>query len=308
MSITVILSAAAVGISIPLLWWTLASGRSSRGAVAHNLAQGLPVSRDLRQLALTESVHDRTLKPFLRGFADLTRRITPQGWLASLEHRLIMAGQPKAWPLERFLAAKALSATGGMLVGVLRLLTVPGARSLIIAVAAVAVGFFLPDLLLMRNAQQRQKEIRRMLPDTLDQMTICVEAGLGFEGAMARAAKTGSGPVAEEFRRTLQEMQIGATRGQALRSLQQRTDVQELRRFTTALTQAEAYGLPIADVLRVQAAELRMKRKQRAEERAMKLPVKVVFPLVLCILPALFVVVLGPAGLRIARFFSGEGL
>ncbi len=143
------------------------------------------------------------------------------------------------------------------------------------------------------------------LPDTLDQMTICVQAGLGFEAAMARAGQTGSGPLADEIIRTLQEMQIGANRADALRALAARTEVPELRQFVVSLLQAESYGLPISKVLTAQAAQLRVRRRQRAEERAQKMPVKMVFPLVLCILPTMFVVALGPAVIRILSFMGG---
>ena len=161
-------------------------------------------------------------------------------------------------------------------------------------------GYLLPDLLLSNAATNRQKRIRLELPDTLDQMTIGVEAGLGFEAAMARAGRSGDGPLAEELVRTLQEVQAGMSRADAMRGLAERNDVAELRQFVLAVRQAETYGIPIAQVLRAQAAELRVKRRQRAEEQAMKLPVKVIFPLVLCILPAIFVVVLGPAAIRVA--------
>ena len=143
---------------------------------------------------------------------------------------------------------------------------------------------------------------------TLDQITISVEAGLGFEAAMARAAKTGEGPLTEELSRALSEIQLGSARQQALRGLVDRTNVPELRHFVLAILQAENYGLPIAHVLRIQAKELRVKRRQRAEERALKIPVKIVFPLAVCILPTLFIVILGPAAIRIFEFFSRTGI
>lgn len=305
MSLTVILAATAVGLALPVLFWGLAGGAGARQAVAANLSRGLAAGADLRQIALTGPASERAVTPLLQRLARLGRSLTPAAWVTALERRLALAGQPAAWPLERLLAVKLLLGAAAAALGVLRLAAAPGLLSLLLVVAATLGAAFLPDVLLVRRGRRRQAEIQLALPDTLDQMTICVQAGLGFEGAMARAARTGHGAVADEFRRTLQEMHIGATRGQALRQLQRRTDVPELRRFVLALTQAESYGLPIAEVLRVQAADLRLKRKQRAEERAMKLPVKIVFPLVLCILPCLMVVVLGPAAIRLARFFSG---
>ena len=169
----------------------------------------------------------------------------------------------------------------------------------------VGVCFFVPDLLVLSKGQERQAKIALELPDTLDQMTIAVEAGLGFESAMLRAAKNGTGPFAEELIRTLQDMQVGQSRKEAYLALADRTTVVELRRFLRAVIQADEYGIAVADVLRTQASEMRLKRRQRAEEKAMKIPVKVIFPLMLCILPALFIVLLGPAVLDMMKAFSG---
>jgi tight adherence protein C len=188
----------------------------------------------------------------------------------------------------------------------MRFLKQPTGLTLLLCIALALAGYLLPDMLLRVRAKRRQEHIRGQLSDTLDQMTICVEAGLGFEGAMARAGRSGHGPLADELIRTLQEMQLGASRAQALRSLADRTEVAELRQFVLALTQAESYGLPLATTLRIQAAELRIKRRQRAEEHAMKIPVKLIFPLVLCILPSMFVVIIGPVVIRLTRFFAGS--
>jgi tight adherence protein C len=176
--------------------------------------------------------------------------------------------------------------------------------SLGLSVVLGTLGYFTPDVLLYGRAAERMDAIRLALPDTLDQLTISVEAGLGFDAALQRVANSGSGPLAEELHRTVNEITVGIPRAQAFRHLLDRTDVPELRAFVVALQQAEQYGLPTARVLRVQSAELRVKRRQRAEERAMKMPVKIVFPLVVCIFPALFIVLLGPALIRIIRTFS----
>ena len=142
------------------------------------------------------------------------------------------------------------------------------------------------------------------LPDTLDQMTIAVEAGLGFDSAMAKAARGGEGPLTEELIRVLQDMSIGRTRRESFLALESRTNSEDLRRFVRAIIQADAYGVAIGDVLRVQAGEMRVKRRQRAEEQAMKIPVKIVFPLVFCILPVLFIVIMTPAVIGMIRTFS----
>jgi tight adherence protein C len=173
----------------------------------------------------------------------------------------------------------------------------------LLAVGLAGFLAFLPDLLLYNNAVKRRAQIELSLPDTLDQITISVEAGLGLEAAMARSGRSGNGPLAEELVRTLQDMQAGRSRAEALRALSDRTQVPDLNRVVLAMVQAENFGIPISRVLHVQAADLRVKRRQRAEEKAMKLPVKVLFPTVFCIFPTLFIVLLGPAGIRIAHAF-----
>ena len=305
-SYILILAAAGVSLSVPLLWWAFSGGRGTTRAVAHNLTAGRggPVT-DLRQVQLSTTARERAVVPAVAALADRARRLTPAGMVGAIERRIDLAGRPSAWPIERVLAAKLLAAAAGLMLGLL-MLSISGNGSWALYTAGlVALGYFAPDLLLYSRSQERQKQIRNELPDTLDQMTICVEAGLGFDAAMSRAAKTGQGAISEELKRTLQEVQIGLPRSQALRNLMARTDAPDLRHFVLAVLQAESYGVPIAQVLRVQAAELRVKRRQRAEERAMKIPVLVLFPLVFCIFPTLFIVLLVPAGIRIAEGLGG---
>lgn len=303
MPLIVIIAAAAVATSLPVLWWALASDRGrTRGAVASNLA-GVPVT-DLRQAVLARSASERAVKPFMENTAERLRSLTPAGLIASLEKRIMVAGRPARWPLERVLAAKLVLGVVGLALGTMYFLSNRTMKWFLLGLGLTALGYFVPDLLLYSRGKERQKAIVMELPDTLDQMTIAVEAGVGFESAMARAARSGSGPLAEELTRTLQELQVGVSRGQAFRNLAERTGVADIRHFAVAVIQAEAYGVPIADVLRVQAAEHRMKRRQRAEEQAMKIPVKVIFPLILFILPTLFIILMGPAAIRIAQTFS----
>ncbi len=162
----------------------------------------------------------------------------------------------------------------------------------------------MPETLLKRRVEDRQKQIEYALPDTIDQITVTVEAGLSFDGAIQRAGEEGNGPLADEFLKVVNDMQIGMTREEALETLLERTDVPSLRGFVLSIRQASRYGLPIARVLRVQANEMREKRRARAEEKAMQIPVKITFPLVFCILPALFLVILGPAGIQITQNFG----
>ncbi len=302
MPIPIMVAAVAVGCSLPLMWWSLASGRTPGRSARDNLG-----ATDLRQAVLARSASERALRPLGQFLAERGRSLTPAGWAAALDRRRILAGQPATWPMERLLAAKVVLGLGGLLVGYLLFSSNRTAMWFLLWLAVTALGYFTPDLLLMSRGQERQAEIQRELPDTLDQMTIAVEAGLGFDSAMARSARSGTGPLAQEFTRTLQEAQLGVSRSAALRHLMERTNVPDLRHFVLALIQAENYGIPVADVLRTQAAELRIKRRQRAEEHAMKIPVKIIFPVVLCILPALFIVILGPAAIRIYQTFAGMG-
>jgi tight adherence protein C len=239
-----------------------------------------------------------------RGLAGLARGLTPSGTVARLDRLAATAGRPAAWPVPRLVAAKLVLALIAGLLGTLVVTSRPGVGSVLLAVVVTVVAYYVPELLLKSRGQERQQAIALELADTLDQMTIAVEAGLGFESAMARAGRNGKGPLAEELVRTLQDIAVGQPRRDAYLALADRTGVTDLRRFIRAVVQADAYGVSIADVLRTQAQEMRLKRRQRAEEKAMQIPVKVIFPLILCILPTLFIVLLGPAVLDIIGIFS----
>ncbi|MEJ2855243.1 MULTISPECIES: type II secretion system F family protein [unclassified Saccharothrix] len=230
----------------------------------------------------------------------LVLRLSPAGIEATLQRRLDLAGNPPAWTPDRVLAVKGfgLFAVAGL--GALLGSGHFGTLLLYGAVGAVA-GFFLPDVLLLNAGQKRQAKIRDALPDALDMLTVCVEAGLGFDAALAQVARNTRGPLAAEFARVLQETQLGTSRTQALRATAERTTVSELRTFVSALVQAGELGVPIGRVLREQAKGMRVRRRQRAEEQAQKVPVKILFPLVVCLFPAIFVVILGPGAISIMR-------
>ena len=298
----VFLASAAVIVSLPLFVWSLAGSRAgNRKPKIKSKLKGDEAMTDLRQLVLQRSARDRVVRPNVERLANRARRLTPTGLLKNLERRIDLAGMAATWPMERVLALKMILGGVGAFVGLLKLLSGPSAGSLMLAVFLTALCYFAPDLWLYSKAESRQELIRRELADTLDQITISVEAGLGFEPAIARASRARSGPLADELSRTLQDIQLGVPRSTALRNLVDRTNVPDLRTFVHAVTQAERYGVPIARILRVQSAELREKRRQSAEERAMKIPVKIVMPLILCILPALFIVLMGPAAIRISH-------
>lgn len=237
-------------------------------------------------------------------FGAIARKVTPVGYVAWLDKQLAAVGRPKEWPLERLLIVKPMLALGAGALGLFNFLASPAPARFAILIAALAFGYFAPDLLVRSNAEKRRAKIRQELPNTLDQMLISVQAGLGFEAAMARTAQNGSGPLADEMTRTLQDMQVGRSRKEAYLAMSDRVDVPDLRSFIRAIVQADAYGIAIAKVLKVQANEMRLKRRQRAEEHAMKIPVKILFPLIFFIFPTLFIILLGPAVMNIAAAFS----
>jgi len=302
MDFSVVIGAVAVGAAIPLVVFGLGERRDAGSTIRRNL-RGDGVIVDERVRSLQTPTLDRVIRPAIRSLAERGRRLTPVGWIEALERRVRLAGSPAAWPLERVLAAKVIAGILGVVIALYLLAGSINAFTVVMAAMAGLGGYFVPDLILLGRAKERQQAIALALPDTLDQMTVTVEAGLGFDAALQRVAKNTTGPLSVELKRTLNEVKLGAKRRQALENLVGRTDVEELRHFVYAIKQAEEFGLPVANVLRIQAAELRVKRRQRAEERALKVPVKMVFPLVLCIFPSLFIVLLAPAFIRIGETF-----
>ncbi|HEX9854703.1 MAG TPA: type II secretion system F family protein [Acidimicrobiia bacterium] len=292
--VQVIIAAAAVALSIPLLFVSISRGAESSSIFARRAGRGEKRVTDLGALILEQGAGERVVRPALAAVAGRLRAFTPAGVVDRLENRIVLAGLEDRWPIERVLVVKVLGAAAAATAG--WYLAGP-----LLALGAGGLAYLLPDFTLDGSAKKRQDQILRELPDAIDHITMSVEAGVGFEGAIARTARAGRGPMAAELRRALQEMQLGASRTQALRNLAARNDVLDLNTFIGAVVQSEEYGLPIANVLRIQASELRMRRKQRAEERALKIPVKIVFPLVVCIFPSLFIVLLGPAAVRVWR-------
>lgn len=296
MPIQVIIAAIAIAGSLPLLVYGVAGAGGTLSLRGKRKAA--PVA-DMYQISLERSAADRLFRPLVGGLAGRLRRLTPRGWIRSLERKVQLAGMPPG-KAERVLAVKMVVAVAGVLATLWAMVAMGTTPGLLVGILALG-GYVAPDLSLGSRARERQQRIQIELPDVLDQIMISVEAGLAFEAALARAGKTGTGPLAAEIMRAMQEIQMGVPRRTALNSMASRTDVPDLRNFVFAVVQSERYGLPIAHTLRVQAAELRDKRRQRAEERAFKIPVKIVFPLIFCIFPSLFIVLLGPAGIRMWR-------
>ena len=259
-----------------------------------------------REDELAKPLAQRTIGPIFIGLSKILRRFTPVGYLEKKQHTLLVAGNPGNLDAPAFVVIKLLTTAAG-LIGAFILIDFGSdtLQRVALFVLPIVLGFFAPDAWLQRKKNDRQGAILRALPDLLDLLVISVEAGLGFDSALSRVVATVPGPLSEEFFRMLQETRVGVSRRDAMRHLMDRTDVDELRSFMLAMIQAEAFGVTIARVLRVQADEMRVKRRQRAQEKAFAAPVKLVFPLVFCIFPALFIVLLGPAAIQIAAAFGG---
>jgi len=265
------------------------------------------VNKNLRDQELAEPFLERVIVPVVSTLGRAGRRITPLGMRDRIARKLILAGSPPGLDAEKVAAFKIFGAVGGGVFGIVVAAISGFSASFTLEVAAflAAFGFLLPGAGLGQRAIHRQETIQKALPDSMDLLTISVEAGLGFDAALAHVRRNVPGPLSDEFARMLQEMQLGVSRVDAFRHLSDRTDVDELRAFVLAMIQADVFGVSIAKVLRAQAKELRVKRRQRAEEKAQKLPVKLLFPLLFGILPSMFVVIVGPGVIRMLHSFLG---
>ncbi|BCJ71821.1 hypothetical protein CS0771_13650 [Catellatospora sp. IY07-71] len=297
----------AIFLAILVAVVTLASASVGRSGVARALETIDTVYAPGSAAVAEESLGDR-LKPAARQVSALGRLLTPRGAAARLQVWLDLAGNPVAWPPERIMEMQGLSLLLFAFVGGAFgfAFDFGGANLALTVVLAGAVGFWVPFIVVYDQALRRQQEIRRQLPDALDLLTLSVEAGLGFDSALVQVAQTMPGALSREFARVLQEMQMGRRRAEALRDLAARTSVPELKTIATSLVQAGELGIPIAGVLREQARQMRIKRRQRAEEQARKLPVKIIFPLILCLFPAVFIVVIGPGAVKIVENFAAR--
>lgn len=255
---------------------------------------------------LSRSFGDRVISPLVRKVNELVSAVSPFTMQAEVRDRLQRAGNPANLSADTFLTIKALTVLA-LAVFSLGLPLMSGTLTLkaaVIGVVMSALGWKLPDFWLSTKVDQRGGAIQRALPDALDLIVVCVEAGNGLESAMANVARKMTGPLAEELERTLQEISLGKSRRDALRDLTKRTQVPDLHAFIAALLQADQLGVSIAQVLRVQADAMRVRRRQRAEEQAAKAPVKMLIPLVLLLFPAIMIVILGPTVWKIAMFFQ----
>ncbi|MDP9997777.1 type II secretion system F family protein [Pseudarthrobacter sulfonivorans] len=294
MSPLILLATALVCAPVGVLTWSLLTAdQKGRVATAELLGRGATLNGEVAppKTSLLESIG---------------RRLTPPSYVAFLDRLLSLAGRPLSMPLGKVLGSKLALGLAGAALGLY--MTAVGSTPImkLAGLFLLFLGYFIPDLLLYSKGTERQKAMQLELANTLDQMLISVEAGLGFEGAMARAGENGKGPLADELVRTLQDMQVGRSRRESYQALAERTSIPELRSFVQAVVQADTYGIAISRVLRIQAKLMRVKRRQRAEEKAMKLPVMILFPLLFFIFPVLFIAILGPAVINTVVTFSGQ--
>jgi tight adherence protein C len=254
---------------------------------------------DLRSKELEAPLLQRLATPVANSLTAIGRRLMPGGYMEGVRRRLIVAGKPGTEELDRFRAIRVLSAAAVPLTLVIALVLPTTPRNKLLLFFFLGAAFLLgPDAVLNRQMEERRQAMRARLPDVIDMLTISVEAGLGFDQALERTVAAVPGPLTDEFARMLGEMRAGAGRADAMRALDARTDVPELRSFILALIQAETFGVSIGRILRGQSEEMRVKRRQMAQEEAQKAPVKLLFPMVLCVFPGIFVVLLGPSALN----------
>jgi tight adherence protein C len=250
-----------------------------------------------------QRLRERAFEPLRETFAKWVLKVNPRTSMESISLRLLGAGLGRRMSPTGFLAAKGFLAVGGGLMGLLITSVTGSGLGILFIVALGAGGFIAPDYFVSLKAKARRERIRADLPDALDLLAVSVEAGLGFDGAIAKLTEHMDGPLAEEFGLTLGEMRIGESRGDALKRMSERVDAAELSSFTRAIIQADQLGTSLGRILRVQAADTRLRRQAAAEERAMKAPIKMLFPTVLFIFPAMFLIILGPAFMNLDKLF-----
>ncbi len=292
-----------LGVLLVVVSIVLVASATTSDAEASGVGKSLAVLQAMTAApkALTDEVDrpfsERVWEPLHARTLGLGRRLSGADSADRIGRKLDLAGNPPGWTVDRVTSGKIIGAVAGLGLALLfgLLLGVGTPARLVMAAAGMVTGFLAPNLYLYQKAYDRSAQILRDLPDAIDLMTISVESGLGFDAAVQQVARNTEGPLADEFSRVLREMQLGKGRAEALRSLGDRTDVSDLQGFVGSMVQADSFGVPIGQVLRVQSSEMRVKRRQRAEEKAQQVPVKITVPLIFCILPCLFVAVMGPA-------------
>lgn len=294
------LAALAVAAGLALLLWAL----KPEPDVISVGPDPEDVVRTSRDLELERSASERIFEPLAATISKVVNRFLPRGVLDATAHTLQVADASPRWRPEFVIGLQALGLVLGLFGSAAYLSSAGASRTNLMACGLVVVLLTMaPNARIKRMADDRRKAITNELPDVLDQLKVTVEAGMSFDGALQRAGQEGRGILTVELLKTVNDMQLGLSRGEALQAMADRNDVADLRQFVSAVRQAEKHGFPLANILKLQSLELRDRRRARAEEKAMQVPVKITFPLVFCILPALFVVILGPAGIQISEGF-----
>jgi tight adherence protein C len=286
----------------------LAGGRSVDPVQARLTQLGSMEASNLEELELQAPFLERTLRPLANRMAGTLTRFTSSNFSSNTEKRMALAGNPSGLRVADWLGVKAAaSVVTAVVMFLLFVFVMPQGFPLNIGLTAVGLllGWFLPEFWLGRRISKRQHAILLQIPDALDLLTISVRAGLGFDAALGKVVEKMNGPLIDEFRRALAEIRVGKARRDALRDIVPRTEVPALSNFIGAIVQAEQLGVSISKVLQVQSEQLRIERRQRAEEMAAKAPIKMLFPLVGCIFPSLFIVILGPAIILIMENLGG---
>jgi tight adherence protein C len=295
-----------MGAAVALGLYAILSQAEEKAVVRSSLRQLDDYEvESVREKELLVPITERALAPFMAGLTGLGRRFTPTGYVDNVRLKLVSAGKGDQEAFDRFLAIRVVTVVLAPIAAyyAYKWSPVGGIGQLGLVGLALAAFIMGPDAILNRQVEERQYAIRTKLPDVMDLLVISVEAGLGFEQALDRTINSVPGPLSDEFTRMLGEVRAGSTRADAMRAMDARLEVPEVRSFVLAILQADTFGVSIGRVLRSQAEEMRIKRRQLAQERAQKAPVKMLIPMVFCIFPALFVIVLGPAVIRIANEF-----
>jgi len=305
MPTTVLIIAGLAGLAVLLLTWGLSAG-SSKDVVQQRLEQLVVQPKSLEEMELQQPLAERVLRPLVQRLSRIASRGDSGGLIARADAKLEKAGYPGGLRGADWMGVKLLSTiVVGVGIGLLMLVIGKVQLALLFGIAGAGLGYMLPEFWLGGKAKKRSFGMVLQLPDALDLLTISVEAGLGFDAALAKVVEKMEGPLVMEFRQALAEIRMGRTRRDALRDVVARADAQPISNFIGAIIQAEQLGVPIAKVLQIQSQQLRIERRQRAEELAAKAPVKMLFPMVGCIFPTIFIVILGPA---IITVISGPGI
>ena len=294
---TGLIVAAVAAIAVILIFVGIAGAREEDPLKARLSQLGQMTAKDLQELELQQPFFDRTIKPLASRLSGAVSRVTSSSFTERTEKRLMMAGNPGDMKVADWLGIKAIGTLvgGGILFLLFGVLGGNLSTGFLLGLVGLGIGYIGPEFWLGGRVRARQKAILLQIPDALDLLTISVRAGLGFDAALGKVVEKLKGPLVDEFRRALAEVRVGKARREALRDIVPRTEVQPLTNFIGAIIQAEQLGVSISKVLQVQSEQLRIERRQRAEEQAAQAPIKMLFPLVGCIFPSLFAVILGPA-------------